>query len=597
MKFELTDIEEMDPKLQQLVSKEQRGIKTPQTISSDAGFVSVVARVSDLDAWMNLTEIVQASHIGNSDDGTESIVTGRVPVKLITEIREKHFVRSLKPGVKLKPTLAATVEEIRASQSIIEPLIQGSAPGAGVVVGIIDYGCDFVHKNFRLADGTSRIMAIWDQTGPSNHESPFGYGCVYSREQINLALQSQNPYSALAYEPGPNSHGTHVMDIAAGNGIGTGVPGVAPGAEIIFVQIATDDIAWSGPDVVDTSFGDSVQLLEAAKFIFDKAGDKPCVINFSLGTNGGPHDGSRLAEQGLDSLLSFKNRAIVIAASNAYADNIHAQGRVSSGGYTDITWQVGALDPTENEIEVWYSGQDEFEAELIGPDNSSVAKTKLGENGLLKDDAGKVALFFSHRKHDPNNGDNLVDIFMEQGLPTGLWTLRLHGVTVSNGFFHAWVERDDNGQSSFVAPLDKGFTLGSISTGRKTIVVGSYDGHRTTKPLSYFSSAGPTRDGREKPEISAPGHEVWAAASRSLNGSVKKSGTSMAAPAVAGAIAIVYAEAHSQGLKLSNKDVRDLVVQTARQTSPGNSWDSRYGNGRLDAEAMLQRLSVQVPVN
>src|SRR5207244_12494572 len=102
-------------------------------------------------------------------------------------------------------------------------------------------------------------------------------------------------YAALGYGPDPDHppqvvgmHGTHVMDIAAGNGRGSGTPGFAPNAEILFVQPATTDIAWEGPDVVESSFGDSAQLLEAVRFIFDRARDMPCAVNISLGPTGRP---------------------------------------------------------------------------------------------------------------------------------------------------------------------------------------------------------------------------------------------------------------------------------------------------------------------
>ena len=88
------------------------------------------------------------------------------------------------------------------------------------------------------------------------------------------------------------SPGTYVMDICAGNGGGSDAPGFAPEADMVFVDVSHSDIPFVGPQVVGSSFGDSTQLLEAVRYIFDKAGDRPCVVNISLGTNGGPHDGT-----------------------------------------------------------------------------------------------------------------------------------------------------------------------------------------------------------------------------------------------------------------------------------------------------------------
>jgi subtilisin family serine protease len=244
---------------------------------------------------------------------------------------------------------------------------------------------------------------------------------------------------------------------------------------------------------------------------------------------------------------------------------------------------------SHSELEVWYSGNDRFLAELIAPDGTSLGRVPLGSNGRVRADDGTVVLFVSHRATDPNNGDNVVDLFLEERLPSGDWTVRLHGEQVVDGGFHAWIERNDLSQSSFVAPNDNTHTLGSISCGQLSIVVGSYDAHRPTKPLSFFSAAGTTRDGRSKPEVSAPGHDVLAAHSRTGTAVVRKSGTSMAAPAVTGVVALCLAEAAARGLSLDAAGIRDILTSTARHDPPaGPGWDDRYGHGRVDAAAALR---------
>jgi subtilisin family serine protease len=250
---------------------------------------------------------------------------------------------------------------------------------------------------------------------------------------------------------------------------------------------------------------------------------------------------------------------------------------------------VPRSDFTHNELEIWYPGQDELSIDVISPDGSSFGTLALGENGRMTS-AGKTVMFGVHRAADPNNGDNVFMLFLESAssLPTGTWTIRLHGVSVADGSFHGWIERDDNGQSSFVPPHDNTHTLGSISCGHATIAVGSYDAHKPVLPLSFFSSAGPTRDGREKPEISAPGHDVLAAHSRTRTGVTRKSGTSMAAPAVTGLVALVLAQAAAKGRSLTAPEVRALVVGSARRTPPsGDRWHERFGRGRVDASTAV----------
>jgi subtilisin family serine protease len=583
----------MDPRLQRLMTLQQHGVRKVPTSSTLDGELAVLARVSSVSQWEALSEVRIGARIGEPDDRGGILVTARIPVARIDAVRKQPFVLSLKAAQLLTPALHATIEETRARADLL-PEGHLAAGGDGVVVGIVDFGCDFAHRNFRTRQGRTRIEALWDQGGQTRADSPMGYGRLYTREEIDHALKSADPYGTLGYGPPPDSafskgsHGTHVADIAAGNGLGSGTPGVAPEADIIFVEVASSDVPWTGPQVVGKSFGDSVQLLEAVQFIFDRAGDRPCVINLSLGTNGGPHDGSMLVEQGIDSAMSqAANRAVVIAASNSHADGIHAAGTVAAGEQHELRWIVPQSDFTHNEMEIWYPQASRLAAELLMPDGRSLGTVPAGENGVVNTDHG-VALFVANRLNDPNNGDNVVGIFMERGLPAGGWTVRLHGDPDKATPFHAWIERDDASPSQFQAPLDNSHTVGSISTGNESIVVGSYDAHRASVPLSFFSSEGPTRDGRQKPEVSAPGHAVLAAHSRTGDGVVRKSGTSMASPAVTGVIALMLAEAQARGISLDIAQIRGILTRTARQNPPsGAGWDSRYGHGRVSASAAV----------
>jgi len=584
---------DIDPRIQLHLDRRARGLVPPATASTAEGEIAVIAKVSDLTSWLSRSEVFAGANLGKTLDGSD-IVTARVPLNRVEILRQLPYVQSLKASQILKPALKSTIEEIKARVDLLPPLTQGQQ-GKGVVVGIIDYGCDFVHQNFRNPDGSTRILALWDQTVLSGTSSHLGYGRVYTQTEINAALRTVEPYTSLGHDPGRASHGTHVMDIACGNGGGSSVPGVAPQADIIFVQISASDIPWQGSDVVNSNFGSSVQLLEAIQFIFEQAGTRPCTINISLGTNGGPHDGTSLVEQGIDAVVTAQpNRAVVIAASNSYEDGIHASGQVMQGNFIDLIWQIGQFDFTHNELEIWYGKDDQLKLELIDQDDRSIGEVDLGASARILNQANELLFFVAHRQGDPNNGDNTIGIFMNtesmsSSLPPKI-KLRLHGVTINNGQFHAWIERDDNGQSSFAPPHDNSHTLGSISCGKQSIVVGSYDAHTSGQPLSWFSSAGPTRDGRQKPEISAPGHNVLAANSLTRIGVTRKSGTSMAAPAVTGVVALILAEARSLNKDLTVEQIRDILTKTARLSPPNTAWNDRYGMGRVDASASVQKV-------
>jgi subtilisin family serine protease len=583
----------MDPRLQYVVAKRRRGLLAEATASTEVDEIAVIAKVSDVAAWERLSEVRVGAKISGTDQGETYIVTGRIPAVRIAAVRAQPFVKSLKAAQPLRPALAASIDETNARPSKLPPSTL-SGGGQGVVVGIVDYGCDFAHRNF-LTAGRTRLMSLWHQGGTNTPGSPFGYGREYSAAEINAALTQESPYTALGYAPArdtPTSrgtHGTHVMDIAAGSGGGSGVPGFAPQADLIFVDVSHSDIPFDGTDVVGSSFGDSTRLLEAVQYIFDKAGDRPCVVNISLGTNGGPHDGTTLVEEGIDRLLSAKpNRALTIAASNSFDDGVHARGTVPQDGHVDLKWDIPVGDRSSNEFECWYKANDRITLELIDPTGQSFGLIRPDQNGSVPGSEGAVQIFAANRLADPNNNDNMIGVFLARTARAGIWVVRLHGDTITDGAFHAWIERDNVIPSSFAPPHDNQYTIGSISCGRFAVAVGSYDAHKPDQPISWFSSAGPTRDGRQKPEVSGPGHAVFAAHSRTLTGVISKNGTSMAAPAVAGIIALTLAEARARGLNLPVEKIREFLIGTARRNPPaGSGWNDRYGHGRVDASAMV----------
>ncbi len=448
--------------------------------------------------------------------------------------------------------------------------------GRDVVVAVLDWGIDLGHRAFRRDDGSTRFLAFWNQHGDASEGTGnrWGYGRVFRADDIDRALREPDPYRALGYHPADaderdpdtgqwkGAHGTHVLDIAAGSRREGALSGVAPDAHLVGVHLArTARVLGRG------NLGDSVTVLEALDFAFDVAGDLPCVVNMSIGAHGGPHDGTTLVEQGIDRALSLRaGRAAVLSAGNYFPARAHARGRVRPGQDAVLRFTVAAGDPTDSELEIYYESADRLTVLVVAPSLDVAARVAPGQEAPIVVGGAIVGRVY-HIQRDPS-GDRHVDLFLRPHAPAGVWEVRLTG--------------EDNGS-----------TTGTLCNGRLTIAVGAYDPHRPRRPIASFSSAGPTRDGRVKPEIVAPGVGIVAARSTprshapaSGSGYTTKAGTSMAAPHVTGTVALMLQAAP---VPLEIEDTRALLFGSADCAGLGDrtpvSELHRLGYGYLDTAA------------
>ncbi|MBM3526274.1 MAG: hypothetical protein FJX57_25265, partial [Alphaproteobacteria bacterium] len=437
----------------------------------------------------------------------------------IRYIRRHRNVKRLKLATRVQTQLAITVPDISATPAQLGAWCPNLPLGGdGVIVGIIDDGCDLLHPNFRdpvgPLDANTRLLWFWDQTDDT--VSAQAYGRVFDRTAINAVLRdaitrgNAAALSALGYQISVGAHGTCVMDIAGGNGSnpGTPAPGVAPRADLIFVQVPRSQI--NHPTLV----ANCRHVLDAVDFIFDKAAAarRPCVINISLAAFSGPHDGTSLLERGFEERLAeMPGRAIVIAAGNGYSSETHLRRTVPAGATTTLRWKIGAADPTINRLEIWYPATRPLDVTLKTPGGvQTLGPVGPGHVGRLRDPAGtEVIAEVFHRSDDPGNRANQALVIVvptyrvpayqvaDIEAPAGVWTLELANSGTRPCVVDAWIERDDLSpyrdlqQSRFldVTDNDREVTIGSASTGNTAIVVGAYN--PLASELPGFTAAGP----------------------------------------------------------------------------------------------------------
>lgn len=499
------------------------------------------------------------------------------------------------------------------------------ADGEGVIVGVIDSGIDFDHPNFEDAQGNTRIAYLWDQTkkvAGKPSPAPFNHGTEWTAIDIDSGQCTELD------DPASFGHGTHVTGTAAGNGAApdeNGNPyrhiGVAPESTIIFVKTSgqTDDI------------------IDGFEYIFAKADQLglPAVINLSMGTDIGAHDGTGPMEQAIDDLVTAKpGRAVVVAAGNSRARNIHAEVKAQAGttvaGPTIIVPAYAAKAGSVNDFIVlsgYYPAGNDVSVQLISPTGEAYNHSLQGlGDGCLGPISG-----FDGRVLICNSPVSILDqattareIYIEivDGLSTkppksGSWKLNVTGETLSGSTAEVdfWMFSSLGQEKAYFGSLvDPHETVSIPGTSKQAITVGSHNTQvcwenylgtaypANPEPLgdvSYFSGFGPTRDGRGKPEISAPGHMVIAplaaeAKNTIINGGagaliindhyLALQGTSMAAPHVTGAVALLLQEDPAA----TNATLRSRLAAAARQDSFTRAHDEifglnyAFGAGKLD---------------
>lgn len=468
------------------------------------------------------------------------------------------------------------------------------------IVGIIDSGIDIFHESFRDENGQTRILSVWDQhdqNGPAPQGLNFALGTEYTAEQINSYIS--NPASAPKVFKNTDPHGTQVTSIATGRPSGTFSGGTAPEAKIVIVIASMDG----------RSLGYSNNYPLALEYIksIGQRKNLPVAINISQGMNAGAHDGTSSLEKACDIITDngdFPGLAIVKSAGNLRGGNYHAKIRLEAGYHDHIGWQTQDK-PGEDLIELWFESNQKFKLRLKHPNDN-----QQGPDGITNWVSDWVSDWVNHQKlrtdklfstgelctidltpYIKDNGDSrvLIRISSPKRITSGKWILEIDSKDCYRyGDIHAWIERDDRRQTQFTNHLSDKVTLSIPGTAQYVISVGSISEELSSSP---FSSLGPTRDGRPKPELVAIGEGVEVAKSGTAQAAEFCSGTSMAAPQVTGAIACLFSAWHKEypyEPQLNAAQIQKAISQLSQNHT--GYWHRGVGFGVLDKQKFLEEV-------
>lgn len=457
--------------------------------------------------------------------------------------------------------------------------------GKDVLIGIVDSGIDYENPDFRNADGTTRILALWDQT-LQNGKPPQEYhiGTEFTSEQINEALRMEVREERYRIVPSRDTsgHGTAVAGIAAGNGRGSKngkYRGAAPEAGLLIVKMG---------GAGETGFPRTTQLMRGVDYIVRKAEElkKPVAINISFGNTYGSHDGTSFLERYLNTVSERWKNVICVGSGNEGTTAGHAAGEYRKGMMTEVQLAVQQREKSFS-LQIWKSYVDEVAITIVDPSGNHSGRLEEKE-GTQRIQIGETELLVYYGEPKPYSIRQEIYISFQprnEFVTAGVWKIQMMPGQVVDKLWQMWlpVQNALNIGTAFLKP-DSSTTLTIPSTASLVITVAAYNA--LTFSYADFSGRGPAQiyegENANKPDLAAPGVRVMAPVAG--GGYAEFTGTSFATPFVTGSAALLMEWGIVKGNDpyLYGEKVKAYLRRGARQIPGYERWpNGKLGYGRL----------------
>lgn len=521
------------------------------------------------------------------------IVYGRLPQNLQLNINSLGY--TVIPKVYGLSDVTS-MDASGASRVLNQPFLD--ARGQGVLIGFIDTGIDYLRDNFKDSSGRSRIDAIWDQALTFEDNAFVRYGRVYENEEINEAIRlfdrGGDPYSVVETRD-ENGHGTFMAGVAASS-YADGYYGVAPDSRLVCVKVRQAkqylrDFYCIRDDVPAYAESD---LMMAVSFLLKYADQKdmPLVIFLGMASGFGSRTGQSPLADVLDVAAERLNTVPVVPVGNMANAKVHFSGYSGvNEGFKEV--EINVLKRGKGfTAELWARSLDVLSVSIISPTGELIPRipARLGASNEFNFlfEGSRITVDYQIAEA----GSGLEVIFMRFLTPAeGIWKIRVYSLTSLPGYFNIWLTPPPliDGEAYFL-DSDPDVTLEEPSSAARPISVAAYNHY--TGGSDTDSGRGYTVDNRIKPEIAAPGVDVYGV--RAGGGYTNKTGTSVAAAHVAGAVALFLSWGVTENNLplIGNGEIKSFLIRGANRNDNIEYPNKIYGFGFLDIAGAFDQMRI-----